>query len=220
MFLSKADKQRITAAIKKAESGTTGELVTVIVRSSDAYRYIPLLWASLIALSLPALIYLLWLWTGQLGEHANWGHPHPYDMAYLFIVQIAVFVVLVPLFLWQPLKMRLIPKSVKHLRASRFAYEQFFAQGLHLTKQRNGILIYVSVAERFVEILADMGINDQVEEGYWHEIIKHFVRQVREERIADGFIAAIESCGTVLAQHFPRTADDIDELPNHLVEIG
>ncbi len=219
MFLSKADKQRITAAIKKAESGTTGELVTVIVRSSDAYRYIPLLWASLIALSLPALIYLLWLWTGQLGEHANWGHPHPYDMAYLFIVQIAVFVVLVPLFLWQPLKMRLIPKSVKHLRASRFAYEQFFAQGLHLTKQRNGILIYVSVAERFVEILADKGINDQVEEGYWDDIISRFVLQIRKGKITDGFIAAIESCGAVLARHFPQTPDDIDELPNHLVEI-
>ncbi len=219
MFLNESEKQRISAAIRKVESRTSGELVTVIVHASDAYRYIPLLWASLIALSFPALAYLLWFWMGWLGEHANWGHEHPYNMAYLYIIQIAIFVLLVPLFLWQPLKMRLIPRSVKHLRASRFAYEQFFAQGLHLTRQRNGILIYVSVAERFVEILADKGINDRVEKGYWDEIVNRFILEVREERIADGFISAIESCGEVLAQHFPHTADDIDELPNHLVEI-
>ncbi len=219
MFLSEAEKQLISTTIQKVESKTTGELVTVIVRSSDAYRYIPLLWASLIALSLPALIYLLCLWMGWFGEYANWGYQHPYNITYLFIIQIAVLVLLVPLFLWQPIKMRLIPRSVKHLRASRFAYEQFFAQELHLTKQRNGILIYVSVAERFVEILADKGINDQVEEGYWNNIIGHFVLQIRKGKIADGFIAAIESCGAVLARHFPQTSDDINELPNHLVEI-
>ena len=220
MFLTESEKQRISTAIRKVESRTSGELVTVIVRSSDAYRYIPLLWASLIALSLPALVYLLWLWLGWLGEHANWGQEHPYNMAYLHVIQIAIFVLLVPLFLWQPLKMRLIPRSVKHLRASRFAYEQFFAQGLHLTKQRNGILIYVSVAERFVEILADKGINDRVEAGCWDKIVNRFIVEVREQRIADGFVSAIESCGEVLARHFPDTADDTDELPNHLVEIG
>lgn len=220
-FLTDADKQHISEAIRHAEQRTSGELVTVIARASDDYLYIPLLWASLIALVLPGLLLyfpILWdLIVTPSAASATWGLEVDYTTIYW--TQLAVFVVLALVFRWNPIKMRLIPRSVKHRRASRTAYEQFVAQGLHRTRDGTGVLIFVSVAEHFVEILADYGINEKVDEEAWSDIVSGFVQRVKAGEIAAGFLVAVDRCGALLAEHFPRPADDTNELPNHLVEI-
>ena len=94
-----------------------------------------------------------------------------------------------------------------------------FAQGLHLTRARTGVLIFVALAERHVEIIADQGINALVPPGTWDQAVADFVARVRAGRIAEGFLAAIAVVGERLAEHFPRPADDVDELPNRLIEI-
>ena len=203
-FLSEADKQRIAEAIREAEMKTSGELVTVIARAADTYLYIPILWASLAALTLPAIIWLL-----------------PVDLPFplLYSLQLATFLGLALLFRWTPLKMRLIPKAVKRRRAGRLAWEQFFAQNLHLTRERTGVLLFVSVAEHHVEILADKGINDKVKQGAWDDIVADFIKRVQAKQITEGFLSAIGACGELLAESFPRPEGDIDELPNRLIEI-
>lgn len=203
-FLDQADKDRIAEAIRQAELKTSGELVTVIAVASDGYHFIPLLWASLVALLVPGL---LWMSGSGLG------------VLRIYELQLATFLVLCLLFRWTPLKMRLVPKTVKHRRASRLAHEQFHVQGLHLTRDRTGILLFVSVAEHYVEIIADQGINARVAPGSWDGIIKEFIKHVRQGRISDGFLSAVHSCGAILEAHFPRPADDTKELPNHLVEL-
>ena len=203
-FLSQAEKDRIAEAIRAAERKTSGELVTVIAQASDEYRYIPMLWASLVALVLPAVLYF-----------ANLG----WNLGDVYMAQIGVFVVLALGVQWSPIKMRLIPKSVKHRRASRFAREQFFEHNVHRTRDRTGVLLFVSVAEHYVEIIADAGIDDKVAGDAWQGIVGDFVGAVKAGRIADGFGGAVTACGALLAEHFPRAADDTDELPNHLFEI-
>ena len=203
-FLSEADKQRITEAIREAEMKTSGELVTVIAHAADAYLYIPMLWASLAALTLPAVIWLL---------------PVNLPFPLLYSFQLATFLGLALLFRWPPLKMRLIPKAVKRRRAGRLAWEQFFAQNLHLTRQRTGVLLFVSVAEHYVEILADKGINDKVKQDAWDDIVADFIKRVKAKQVAEGFLSAINACGKLLAESFPRPEGDIDELPNRLIEI-
>lgn len=204
VFLSEADKQRIAEAVREAEMKTSGELVTVIARAADAYLYIPILWASLAALTLPAIMWLL-----------------PVDLQFplLYSLQLATFLGLALLFRWTPLKMRLIPKAVKRRRAGRLAWEQFFAQNLHLTRERTGVLLFVSVAERYVEILADKGINDEVKQGAWDDIVADFIKRVKAKQITEGFVSAVSACGELLAERFPRPEGDIDELPNRLIEI-
>ena len=96
---------------------------------------------------------------------------------------------------------------------------QFFAQGLHQTENRTGVLIFASVAERYAEIVADTGINSKVTPAIWDNAINTLVNEIRNGRPGDGFVAAIEQCGAVLAQHFPPGALKRDELPNQLVEI-
>ncbi len=203
-FLSADDKSRIRQAIEDVERQTAGELVTVIARQSDDYLYIPTLWAALLALAVPGVI-------GYL----------PFDTlhAHSYLSQFIVFIVLAILFQWSPLKLRLIPRYVKVQRARRLAHVQFLAQDLHHTSQRTGILVFVSVAEHYVEIIADKGINDAVAAGTWDKIVNQFVNDVKQGQVAGGFITAIQQCGEVLIQHFPVTAEDKNELPNHLVEL-
>jgi putative membrane protein len=112
-----------------------------------------------------------------------------------------------------------VPRRAAHDRAHTEAMRQFFAQGLHHTENRTGVLIFASVAERYAEIVADAGINAKVTPETWDGAIAALIAGIKSEHAADGFIAAIEQCSAVLARHFPPGALKRDELPNKLVEI-
>jgi putative membrane protein len=203
-FLTADEKNRIRKAIEEVERQTAGEIVTVIAQQSDDYLYIPTLWAALIALAIPGVINYL---------------PFEFLLAHSYLTQFIVFIVLAVFFQWPPLKLRLIPRHIKVQRARRQAYMQFLVQDLHHTAQRTAILLFVSVAERYVEIIADKGINDVVDIGTWDKVVDEFVNNVKQNRVADGFIMAIQQCGDILIRHFPVTATDVNELPNHLIEL-
>lgn len=203
-LLNEEEKQRLRAKIGAVEKETSAELVTVIARQSDPYPYVPLLWASVIALSLPPLI-------GLAGLRL--------EMTTVSIIQLSGFFVLSLLFRWPPLKMRLIPKATKLRRAARSAREQFLEQGLHHTEGRSGVLIYVSMGEHYVEILADKGISDKVSQDQWDAIVADFVKAMKQGQVAAGFEQAVAACGAILAEHFPAGPGDRNELPDHLIEI-
>jgi putative membrane protein len=198
-FLTEQDRQKIASAIIETERRTSGELVAVIAPAADDYRYVPLLWPALAALFLPAMLLTIapgmTVWT-------------------LYFAQAAAFFVLALLLHLLPVRMALVPDSLKRRRASQLAHQQFFEQRLHLTRARTGVLIFVAVAEHYVEIIADEGINALVPPGTWDKAVADFVEQVRAGRITEGFLAVVEVVGTRLAEHFPRAADDRDELPN------
>lgn len=207
-FLSEADKQRLQAQIKDIEQKTSGELVTVIARESDPYPYIPLLWAGLISLAVPPLVLVLQL---------TW------PLALVSIVQLVLFLVLAVALRSPALKMHLIPAKVKQRRAARTAREQFLELGLHHTAGRSGVLLFVSIGERYVEVLADKGINEKVTQETWDSIVADFVAAVKGRRVAAGFEEAVAACGTVLAENFPPEpggeTGSRNQLPDHLIEI-
>jgi len=78
-------------------------------------------------------------------------------------------------------------------------------------------LLFVSVAERYAEIIADKGIDATVPVGTWKKIIDDLTAAIGEGRSADGLVAAIAAIGAHLAQHFPPDARDPNELPDHLI---
>jgi putative membrane protein len=198
------DRQRIADAIRAVEARTQGELVCVVARASGTYRFLPLFWATLIALSVPAIVWASGLW---------WSANE------IYFAQIVVFLLGAVAFAWTPVKMRLIPRSTQNQQAARLAREQFYAQRLHMTRERTGVLLFVSEAEHYVEILADEGINAKVASGTWNEFVAKFVAHVKQRRTADGFIETINACGAVLAQHFPAQRENPNELPNRLIEL-
>jgi putative membrane protein len=136
----------------------------------------------------------------------------------LFIVQLGVFVLLYGLLLVPAVRRTVIPAGVQRGAAERLAREQFFTRGLHLTEGRTGVLIFVSVAEHYVEILADAGVDAKVPQHEWQSIVDGFVMQLRGGRVADGFTAAVAKVGAHLAAHFPA-ARTPNELPDHLFVI-
>jgi len=215
-FLTRTEKDKLIAQIQEAESRTSGEIVTVIAQASDGYRYIPLLWAALISLSVPGL-YFLYQWLG----HSGWAYPGETaaPLSWLYPLQVLVFLGLGTLVQLDSVRHRLIPASVKLHRARRHAHEQFFVQNLHLTEHNNGVLIFVSVAEHYVEIIVDKAVADVVDNSVWTETVNDFIGHIRKGNIATGFSSAIEHCREVLWEHFPASEGRPDELPNHLIEI-
>lgn len=202
--LSEQNKRDLCEQIRSIEASCNAELVTVIARQSDEYYYIPVLWAALSALLLPGLISLLDL---------------PLNVGDTYLLQIAVFTVFAVLLSWPPIKFRVIPKNVQFRRASLHAHELFFIEGLHITENRSGVMIFVSLAERYVEIIADHGIAEKIDQSVWQDIVDDFIEDVRRGNTASGYQHAVERCGTLLKEHFPGGSNAANELPDHLIEL-
>ena len=215
-FLSESEKHTLVEQIKQVEAGTHAEIVTVVARQSDGYRYIPMLWAALIALSVPGIYYLYQLYAGDSWSNAV---EDSVEGTRLYQIQVLIFFALAALFQISRLRLWMIPQSIKQQRAAHHAREQFFLQNLHLTQDRTGVLIFVSVAEHYVEIIVDSGISTVIGNDVWDQTVEEFVGLVRQGRIADGFSHTIEHCRDVLWTHFPATDGRPDQLPNHLIEV-
>jgi putative membrane protein len=199
--ISKEDRARVRRAVADAEKKTSGEIFLAVAEASDDYRFIPIVWASVAALIVPLpLIYLTGL-----------------PASLIYALQLAGFVGLALVLSHPAIKPKIVPAGVKHARAKALAVQQFLAHGLHTTEARTGVLIFISIAERHAEIVADAGISAKVDQAIWQGAIDKLVDAVRDGRLADGLIAAIETTGAVLAKHFPPRQGDRNELPNDLV---
>jgi putative membrane protein len=113
----------------------------------------------------------------------------------------------------------LTPAFIKRQNVHRAALEQFLAHGIHLTGARTGVLIFASLSEHQAEIIADSGIYAKVDPSVWSEAVGALLDQARGGDLTAGIIAAVSHSGTVLAKHFPRGENDINELPNRVVII-
>jgi len=192
----------IEEAVRSAEKKTSGEFVTVISKKSDTYYFIPTLWASLIALFSPTFIEPVL----------------PFELlGWLNYIQVGEFVILTLLFQIPSLKTYLIPEYIKQQRSKQAALEQFLLQKLHTTDDRSGVLLFVSCFEHYVEIIADKGINDRVDQERWDQIVRCFISDVKNNDITGGFTRAIERCGSLLSEHFPVDKNNKNELPDRLV---
>ncbi len=202
-FISRKDRKRIERAIAAAEKKTSGEIVAVVANSSDDYIFLPLMWAALLALGVPFIFLSFTSWPAT----------------YVYALQLAVFAAAALAVQWWPLRIALVPRAVKRARAHRHAMEQFLAQNLHTTRKRTGVLIFVSSAEHFAEVIADEGIYKKVPPEIWDHAVAGLTANIVRGKAADGFVTAIKLCGGVLAEHFPPGSRDKNELPNHLIVL-
>ncbi|HOP43361.1 MAG: TPM domain-containing protein [Flavobacteriales bacterium] len=91
--------------------------------------------------------------------------------------------------------------------------------GMHRTRDRNGVLVYVAVADRQVAVLGDSGINEQVPDGFWTDVVGLLKLHFAAGRHAEGLVEAVHLIGEKLSSFFPLREDDTDELSNE-VSIG
>lgn len=222
-LLSAEDHDRVSAAVSAAEAHSAGEIVTILTDRSDGYVDVALAWSilaaftAILALSIAPDFYL-GLFDRLTGSWANeWTQREIFGLA--LAVGTIKFIAMMLLQLWQPLKFLLIPGQLKSARARERAVTCFKVGAERRTTGRTGVLLYLSMREHRAEIVADQAIASKVSPEVWGEAMAAMLGHIREGRVADGMISAVEKVGAVLAEHFPRHENDVNELPDRLIEV-
>ena len=184
-----ADEQaRIHAAKAAVEQRTAAELAVAVVPVSDRYPFVGLAWAAVAALVVAVVVALI---------------APDIEPVEALAVQVVALVLFALAFDWMPVRLRLVPRHLKNARARQLAHREFAAHIIGGGPHRNRLLLFVSLGERYVEILADRDTHALVPEGTWDRIVAEFLAKVKAGAVADGIIAAIDACGTVLETHHP-----------------
>jgi len=181
------EHKRIDAAIAEIERSTAADLCVVVTRVSDRYSLDPIAWAAVGAILSGALVSLL---RPQIPSRT------------LILIELSLLIVATLILEWIPLRLRIVPERVKHAHARQLAHREFNA---HIAggPQRHMILLFVSLGERYVEIIADHETHALAPAGTWSKIVDEFLRSVKAGHVADGVLAAAAACGEILKTHHP-----------------
>lgn len=217
------DHARISAAVAAAESASDGEIGTMVARQSDDYAEWAVLLSTLASMAVPALIAV---WPDQfdaslLGLTDSWhgGFGTGELMLAGLALQLVAFILVWLLLRWQALRLALTPAFLKRARVHAAAVKAFKIGIESRTRAATGVLIYLSLAEHRAEIVADDAITSKVGAEEWGEALTALIEEVRDGRPGQGIIDAVTHAGTLLAQHFPRSHDDANEMPDRLIEL-
>jgi len=202
-FFSPEEQSRIEAAVKQAEGRTSGEIVPMVIDESYDYPRAEILGGGLFALA--AATSFSWAFFGESLWHFLWLFALGYFPFKWLIRSLPAF------------KRRLIHPDEISAEVKEQAIIAFLEQGLHQTRDANGILILLSLFERRVYVLADRGINAVVSLDTWDAIVDTITSGIQRGDTCNSLCAAIGTCGQLLESHFPIKADDTDELPNLII---
>ena len=221
--ISEEDRAAIAAAVARAEAASDGEIVTIVAPRSDSYHDVALHYAVLLMLFVPAFWAFApqslvdWLTALLLGWNAELSRE--LVMLYMFVKLAGTFLFVRIVLAWMPLRLALTPGHTKSRRVHRKAVELFRASCELKTRGRTGVLLYLSLAERRAEIVADEAIASQVKPEVWGEAMAALIDEVKHGRPGAGMVAGVEKIGAVLAPILPPKADNPDELPNRLITL-
>ncbi len=223
-LLSKEEQEIIISAVKKAESATSGEIVPMIVASCSPYPAATFLACLVYALTISAVITIsLMLMETPSAAILYFFRTYFVEQLASFFVFLIGFLFFIPIFILltkkEPsLKKLFLSKSEISEQVRETSHTAFKIHGLDKTKNRNGLLIFVSLFEKRVTVIADVGISRLVSNSEWKNITDALAIQIKNGNLIGGICDAIDACGKILAKHFPKTRDDEDELQNIILE--
>lgn len=218
-LLTEEESDRVAQAVAAAEQKTGGEIATAIIAESDDYGFRELVFA---------IIAGVVVWTATLGfpgpleallSRLFWSWE-PWVLSALQGVigmvggLIAYLVAQIP-----AVDRVIVPREVMREAVTRRARRHFVDSGTYDTIDNTGILIFISLLERRVELIADRGIHQQVEPDTWKEIVAALTRGIHDGRTADALVEAVTACGKVLEGRVQRRPDDTNELANRPEEL-
>ena len=222
-YLSETQHRLVSDAVGEAERNTSGEIVTVLADRSDGYSDVVLVYAAGMAFTAMSVFAalprpFLDLWDSLVG---GWGHDWSTgELASMTIaLGLVAFAASWVALSFDALRFALVPKPVKAARARDAAVRHFKVGAESRTHGRTGVLLYLSMREHRAEIVADATIASQVPAEVWGEAMADMLGEIREGRVAEGLAAGIRNVGVVLAERFPRDAEDTNELPDRLIEV-
>lgn len=218
-MLDETARKRVADAVAAAEAHTSGEIVCIVERRLDPDPLMPWLVGALAALALPPVVITAQLALGEGWQAGGYAAASASTLAELVLLQVLCFGGGWALTRIAVVRRFVTPRAVRRRRVHDAAMRHFVSRGVHQTRDRTGVLVFVVEDERMAEIVADEGIHQKVKPVVWAAAIDALVAGVARGEVAQGFEAAIAKCGEVLAEHFPPRPDDIDELANRLVVL-
>ena len=223
LHFTDAERAQVTAAVVAAERATDGEIVTILSDRSDAYHDVSLHYA---VGAMLALVAAFAAWPGILEAGLAWFHggwsvaSELHQLLFLVLAgEAIVFLIVRYALAWGPLRMLLTPGSTKSRRVRRRALQFFKSSAEKRTAGRVGILLYLSLAERRAEIIADAAIHGLVPEERWGDAMAALIVGLRAGEAARGMANAVGQIALILEEHFPKTEHDVNELPDRLIEV-
>jgi len=222
-LLNSVNHDIVSDAVAAAELTSSGEIVPVVARASDGYSDVVLWWAigiAFTAMSLFALYpqFFLGTWDWLTG---GWSHAWSAAQIASLVagLGLAKFLGTFALLQIPALRFFCIPGPIKSARVRDAAVRHFKVGAERRTHGRTGVLLYLSLAEHRAEIVADEAIAMQVPAEVWGAAMAAMLTEIRAGRVAEGIAAGVRDVGAVLAVHFPRADDDVNELPDRLIEL-
>lgn len=188
--LNEADRKRVRAAVEAARASTAAKFDFVVVPASDHYALYPVVWSAVLSIALTGALSLL--------------RPH-LTIGAGGIVTAALFAVLSFLLELWPLRMLLAPRKVKRTLCSRMARHQFSAHLISRDIEHNGVMLFISLAEHHLEIIAERDAHAAAPDGTWDRIVSDATAKM-SGNLADGLVDAVTACGAVLSKAFPSSA--------------
>jgi putative membrane protein len=218
-FLSAAAQERISEAVKKAESKTSGEIVPVLATASDPYDR-GLFLASLASWLLATLVVIaFFLLPIESFWPETWDLPYAWEVPAYILLPFQLVALIGGYYLARSIPRfhrSFIPRAVMQRRVNAAAHQAFLSLQISQTRDATGIMLYVSLFEHMVVVVADKAINERHDAATWNGIRDLLVEGLKNNKPDEGFSQAIARCGEILAEHFPIKSDDTNELSNHL----
>ena len=187
--ISSALESAIAAAVEKAERRANAEIAVVLTPASDAYQ---------------AYMLLYGFAAGSIGAMLLWWTKTATGFPALLLVQalaLGCFAFIPPL---RRLCMLLLPRRLKHHYAARRAAEEFLFLSRNVSPERPVVLLYVSLAERYVHILHSRAASAKIRKAVWDDIVTSFTAGVRKPGLSPSLTQAIGKIADAMAPHFPH----------------
>ncbi len=208
-FLTVAEQQKVTEVVREAERTTSGEIVPMIVSRSHDYPMAAVTCA--VSMTLPSALLLTNLIGERLwiGSQNMWLFLGLFTAIYLLLYLLAAHSDRLKHFFLNP---RHVEQEVK-----KGALSSFYSEQLHKTKDANGILLYISVMEQKVWILADSNITAKIDQQEWNSTVADLTTGIKSGKPAEAICEAVRRVGQILQTHFPYQKNDKDELHNLII---
>lgn len=203
MYLNEHEKNLISKEIENLENKSSSELVAVVTKQSSSYKFETLYLSLFITVIISFFILL-------------------FDIGAIKLFQSQVISFFTIYFIFQKFNKTLLtflPKSYKYSKASNYAHNQFSSLGLQTTKTKQAIMFFVSLDEKYVEIITDSVIKEKINDSYWEDIVGEFIIDIKNKNLSNGYLKAIKSCNQILIENFPIQENDENELSNEVVEL-
>lgn len=214
--INKKEIEEINKAVKEAESKTSGEIATAFIKESDNYAIYELIFALICGFVYFTVMMFFTTPIENLIKSRFWDYSTDHLLIFFGFSTFLVISIFYLLANFSFIDRLIVPKRVMKQKVNERAVRHFMESGVYNTKDRTGILIFISYLERRVELLADRGISEKIPREKWDDIVTHITTGIKENRIVEHLSQAIRECGDLLAGHFPIQPDDVNEIKDDI----